>query len=219
MVFESSSTERPELYIRRVIRTDFFFDAGHIQPFFETTESSTLAVAWLDGESLTDSVNSVPIQTIASRSDENRAVMLSDAAAFLEAVLRMQGAKRDEIEEFVSEKRALYANSLNYPEPFHFSGALEQIFQLTIVIEKSPPIAEKLLSLAHTATSTSLGILLGTGFSTDPYIMALAVPGGILLMGTVLGISKGLERGLARRVENAIAPEKPASRPRNRKSS
>ena len=34
--------------------------------------------------------------------------------------------------------------------------------------------------------------------------MVLTIPGGIILMGAVMGITKGLERGLAKRVEMAI---------------
>jgi hypothetical protein len=38
--------------------------------------------------------------------------------------------------------------------------------------------------------------------------MWIKVPGGILLMGAVLGVSKGLQRELGRLVESAIAPPK-----------
>ena len=100
---------------------------------------------------------------------------------------------------------------------FRWPAPIQNILDQPIVIERSPPIAEKLVSLVHSATSTSLGVLLGTGVSPDPYVMMITVPAGILLMGTVLGITKGLERGLAARVENALAPKpRTPRRPKNK---
>lgn len=109
------------------------------------------------------------------------------------------------------------------PAPF-----VEKLLNESIVLERSPPITETLAHLFHSATSTSLGVLVGMHISPDPLLMLVTVPGGILLMGAAFGVSKGLERGLSKAIEGRIvaaaspntkrdkAPPKPHSK-RSRK--
>ena len=72
------------------------------------------------------------------------------------------------------------------------------ILNESIIIE--PPVAETLINLVHGATSTSVGIWLASRFDADPYVMMITIPAGVIIMGAAFGISKGLERGIAKRL-------------------
>ena len=84
------------------------------------------------------------------------------------------------------------------------------ILNESIIIERSPPVAETLINLVHGATSTSVGIWLASRFDADPYVMMITIPAGVIIMGAAFGISKGLERGIAKRLEKIVNP--PATR-------
>jgi hypothetical protein len=121
-----------------------------------------------------------------------------DVLGCLAALLREPNAPPEQFVNAIIE--------LSFPQEAVEQAIALQILDESIIIERSPPIAETLMSLVHGATSTSLGILVGVNLAPDPYLMVVTVPAGIILMGTALGISKGLERGLAKRVERVINP-------------
>jgi hypothetical protein len=221
MAFETDSPEASDLYLRRVIRTDFFFDTEQVEPLFQTGEPSTLGAAWLTSPNFPGGDIFFGVQPFFFSGNAPSVRMVATAAICIEAILRMQGASQPEVDEFILRRlEAAYLATDKYREPFRPSPFLQAIFEQNIVLERSPPVTEMLSTLIHGATSTSLGILIGSAFSTDPYILALTIPGGVLLMSTVMGVSTGLQRGLAKRVENYVnppPPTRPRAQPRLRK--
>jgi hypothetical protein len=209
MAFERGAFSLDNPAVHRVIRTEFFFDKRQFVVLSDYKERTTLSAAWLGTNVKGD--EPFGFQGIFRGHEARSARRDFEVAVWLEALLRLQDADEAHLADFIDSRLHEHADGL--PLAARIPVPIRDILDQPIVIERSPPIAEKLVSLAHSATSTSLGVLLGTGVSPDPYVMMLTVPVGILLMGTVLGITKGLERGLAARVENAIAPKKRTPRP------
>ncbi|SRR6266403_3026013 len=211
MAFESGAFSLDSPAVHRVIRTEFFFDKRQFEVLFDYKERTTLSAAWLGPNVKGD--EPFGFQSIFLTHEEKSPRRDFEVAVCLEAILRAQDADRIQLDNFIYYRLQDYnVDLIEHRSAFRMPAPIQDILDQPIVIERSPPIAEKLLSLVHSATSTSLGVLLGTGVSPDPYVMMITVPAGILLMGTVLGITKGLERGLAARVENAIAPKKKTPR-------
>lgn len=156
------------------------------------------------GGSLGELQQLMPLDEVEQVSPVRKSI---NAFACLGAIMQLQDGHPNEVIQYVNSIRYSPRWTSEQDAGFFPRPAMAAaILQSEIVIERSPAVAEKLLSLVHGATSTSLGVLLGTSFTNDPYVMILTIPAGILVMGTVLGISRGLERGLAKRVEKAVNP-------------
>ena len=184
-------------FLDRIVRTDFYFD-GESRPFVNEKRGDkfppSLGTAWIPNP--TRSIR----QELQPRNPELlhlHELPLSERMrpeVMIEAIALNLSPTQDTLLHLLSARR-------EFP-------AARALLRQRIVIEKSPPIAQILSSILHSATSTSLGVLIGTGLSPDPLIMSIAIPAGILLMGPIMGISKGLERGLARLIEEKIAPNR-----------
>jgi len=80
------------------------------------------------------------------------------------------------------------------------------LVQSKIIIERSPEQALTLGTALKKATSVTIGAFLGAavvGF--NPMLMIITVPTGVLLMGPVMGVARGLESGLAELIHQYIA--------------
>jgi hypothetical protein len=74
-----------------------------------------------------------------------------------------------------------------------------------VVVERSPLTTITLAGLIGKATSSAIGTYLGAGIAGfDPVLMLATVPGGLLVVGSAMGIAKGLEAGLSQVVKAAI---------------
>ena len=84
--------------------------------------------------------------------------------------------------------------------------AVDAILNLPVVIEQSPPQTVPLTQLLARATATpTIGTLLGYSLAANHPLMLLTVPLGIVVVGSAIGVSEGLQKGLAKRVERFIA--------------
>jgi hypothetical protein len=185
----------------RVVRTDLYFD-GKTRPFINEQHHEkfppSIGTAWIANPKM-------PVTSYQERSPELlhlHELPISERLSpeeMIEAIL--QGIDPRQIIEFLPREIV----AIIHTKRLYLTKAL---LAQRIVIERSPPLAFTLANILRNATSTSLGVLVGTGLSPDPFIMSIAIPAGILLMGPIMGISKGLERGLARLVEEKIAPPK-----------
>ncbi|WMT76060.1 hypothetical protein [Bradyrhizobium sp. Ash2021] len=209
MAFEAERGGIP-LPLHRVIRTDFYIDEQQLlQSVDNDRPLRSLSAVWLkDTQSVGGFLGELQHVMLFDEVGQASPVRKSiNAFACLGAIMQLQNRNPREVIDYIDSVRfsprwTSVQESGVFPRP----ALATAILQSDIVIERSPPVAEKLLSLVHGATSTSLGVLLGTSFTNDPYVMILTIPAGILVMGTVLGISRGLERGLAKRVEKAVNP-------------
>ncbi len=90
-----------------------------------------------------------------------------------------------------------------------YEGRLSQfvtdVYNSDVVISNSPPKDRSIKSILSSSSSVAIGTLIGIGAADgSPYLMFLTVPAGVLVMGTVVGVSKGLEQGLGRAVKRMI---------------
>jgi hypothetical protein len=225
--------------IGRFVRTDFYFDREDVDPIFlpeEFGEQTSLSAVWLRGldEWSFTGENWGPVVSLRNlveywhgnemhhevkRWDGNEVLV----ASMFETILRLPVHKDvDQLRDFF-RLRWRRLSGFGLDDSGIPSGAMPIVKQLLaekVVIETSPPIAETLAHFLHNATSISLGVLLGTGLTHDPTVMMITIPAGMILMGAAMGITKGLERGLAKRVEAAITKDgedKPKPRTSSRK--
>jgi hypothetical protein len=74
-----------------------------------------------------------------------------------------------------------------------------------VVIEQSPPEAIPFASLLRKASSVTIGTMMGAAVALDnPPLMFITIPAGIIVVGSAMGVSKGLERGLAKKIERLM---------------
>ena len=74
-----------------------------------------------------------------------------------------------------------------------------------VVIEQSPPVAIPFASLLRKASSVTIGTMMGAAVAIDnPPLMFITIPAGIIVVGSAMGVSKGLERGLAKKIERLM---------------
>jgi hypothetical protein len=212
VLMETVSSESSSGQISRIVRTDFYLDLEDVNPISfpeEFGEHFSLSAVWLKG------VDQLPL-----KADDNLPL-----TTFFEPLIKDAGDSRLMIETL------LLFPALTGSAQFHESiikllgdrvasqsiprtaPIITMLLAERVVIENSPPVAETISHFLQHATSTSLGILIGTGLTHNPLVMVITIPAGIILMGATLGITKGLERGLAKLVEARIT-KNPRPRPR-----
>ena len=88
--------------------------------------------------------------------------------------------------------------------------AVDEIMKLPVIIERSPPQAVRLTHLLSKKTAApTIGLFLGYNLAAGNYpLMLFAVPFGIVLIGAAVGVSEGLQKGLARKIEQLIMPKR-----------
>jgi hypothetical protein len=193
--------------LNRVVRTDFYFDPTFDFRLGQTIDGQRIQVSgvsavWIKhspyAAAVLNDFRPLYIGTAKDGQDQHL-----QALACLSAILRAPDASPHQVVTNIG----LFIIDQTVPvRPFAEQRLATEILSQSMVIERSPPVAEVISSLVHGATSTSLGILIGTSFTNNPYMMVITVPLGIILMGTAMGISRGLERGIAKRVEKAVNP-------------
>ena len=85
----------------------------------------------------------------------------------------------------------------------------------SIVIERSPPEAMPLRAMLSKASAASIGTFLGVAKAwSNPLLMFVTIPAGILVIGSTLGLAKALEEGLHERLGRLIVSKPISSRRR-----
>jgi hypothetical protein len=82
-------------------------------------------------------------------------------------------------------------------------GFAEAVLDLEIVIEQSPPSLETLKSIIKKSPGVAIGTYIGFTAvgESHPALLFAAVPMGIVVVGSAIGISRALERGLNHAIE------------------
>jgi hypothetical protein len=209
----SHSKERSARPITRVVRTDFYLERGF----------------YLERRSISEKDNFEGISiSVAFLKNKRQKRMSSGDSQATELTFVPKAETRDPLAALVTlfEQQANRAQIIpRAGESRYFVDEAKYILAESIVVERSPPLAEALSHLLQGSTIT-IGELIGTGATSHPVIAFVVVPAGILIMGAVLGISRGLERGLSKLVEARLtqhlrparrhARPAPKARPRNR---
>ena len=178
-------------HVDRVVRTDFYFDREVAPTRWAGGEDSlSLAVVFVKKGKFAKKRRTSPNLKFTRLADP----FDTEPEKILEYLIRLP-FEIGNTHDFIRRRMRV---SLPYGLPHYL---LEQ----KVVIERSPPLAESLGHLLHGATAISIGTLLGTGLSTDPMVAFYAVPGGVIVMGAAIGISRGLEKGLTKLIDSSIA--------------
>jgi hypothetical protein len=75
-----------------------------------------------------------------------------------------------------------------------------------IIVERSPPTAETVMSLVSKGSGVAIGAYLGFHtFENAPLLLYATVPGGMLLCGTAAGVAEALQLGLRERLYRWLA--------------
>lgn len=89
----------------------------------------------------------------------------------------------------------------------HNSDIVRSIMRSPIVVEHSPPSHETLDEIVRRGGAVAVGLYMAT--QLGPWLpnplMFIMIPTGIIVAGAAIGVSRGLERGLADRISKAIS--------------
>lgn len=198
MVFETESARSQ--FVQRVVRTDFYINLEAFPAQARPVLTPGLSAVWLHDRSVSSAFGReyhVVVDGSDRQSPEDRT---TDALAYLSVLVQQRPVAADRMRQLVEQVRAMPAALRE--------TVFSHILQESIILERSPPVSEKLSNLIHGASSVSLGWVVGTNLTHDPYMMLITIPAGIILMGSAIGISRGLERGLSKRIEKAVNPPK-----------
>lgn len=90
---------------------------------------------------------------------------------------------------------------------------VDSIVQETVLIERSPPqampISEVVKAAATKGGSIVTGVFVGYAVAPESALMFLTIPIGIVVVGSAVGISRGLENGLQFFIESLFKGEEP----------
>jgi hypothetical protein len=178
-------------HVDRVVRTDFFFDKETAPGRWTGGDDSfSLAVVFIKKSEAAKKRRASPDLKYRNYNGP----LEREPEKILEYLINLPNDNGN-IHDFFQTSMRVY-------QPF---GLPHYLLEQKVVIERSPPLAESLGHLLHGATAISIGTLLGTGLSSDPTVAFYAVPGGVIVMGAAIGISKGLEKGLTKLIDSTIA--------------
>jgi hypothetical protein len=91
------------------------------------------------------------------------------------------------------------------PERIENRSAVDYILRSPIIVEHLPPIDVPFGHLIGSAAYISIGFYLGTHVVADgDPLMFVTAPGGIVIAGAAIGVSRGLMNGLNQAIEAAI---------------
>jgi hypothetical protein len=167
----------------RVIRTELYNDEVSHE-FKLVTTNLGIGCAWFNTGEL-----AYPVLELVSPIAENAS---NEVDRFLDVIV--QGSERRDFQE-----RLYSANIVNRPIVDYLK------YEFPIVVEQSPPLTITLAQLLKNASSTTIGTLLGVAAAGENYpLMFITVPAGIIVVGSAYGVSKGLEAGLAKRIEKLM---------------
>jgi hypothetical protein len=219
MAFEADAPKPSPVYLKRVIRTDFFLSGEEVAPRIDTSEEfPTLSVAWLHDHTYPSPENYFGVKPFFHTEGPPNIRSFIGASIAIEALLRMQGAAQEVVEDFIRQRQQeVYLATDSYRHTFTPPPIVQALLQQDIVLEKSPPYGEMISTVLGKTSSVTLGTLFATTLDTHSLIMALTIPAGVILMGSAIGISTGLQRGLAKRVEHFIDPKPTPTPPRPRR--
>jgi hypothetical protein len=89
--------------------------------------------------------------------------------------------------------------------PFIDLTLLVELLDETVIVERSPPEAIPLRVILGHATQISIGAYLGAQAAENSHLLMLAtVPAGIIIIGSAVGVSEGLRKGLNKSIARLV---------------
>jgi hypothetical protein len=178
----------------RVIRTEMYFDDSSVNAAdahhrkrsmrrFNEKKNHGLAFAWFRN----DGDDSFSIKS--HKWFEGKEIGIDQIDLALDLLLR-------DVDEF-EITRMLSGESVRNPE------IIDYVLQQSIILEHSPPVAIPFKNLLKKTNSALLiGAYVGYASAGDnPALMILTVPGGIIVVGSALGVADAMAYGLNKQIK------------------
>lgn len=180
----------------RVIRTEMYFDPRDIEWDREEGIHANpgIAFAWFkEGESKDGSALGFQTEKNIQLLDDYQFISNFGPNPNPEIVTPF-------ISHLVQDLRFGSEEFLNFPTSNR--RIIQAVLESTIILENSPPEAVDFRRLLGKATSVSLGVYVGVQLAgAYPLLLIITIPTGIIVMGSAIGISKGLEAGLQKAIK------------------
>jgi hypothetical protein len=174
----------------RVIRTEMYFDASAVKSK-QPQKNPGVAAAWFKTDA---ELSAHDISTLLS--DRYFKIMPKDTSLVVKifADVAVQGIRSPEADVPLASAKWSVANG----------RIVDLVLHSDIVYEDSPPEVMKLFSaIAKAGASVVIGTFLGYEVADENYpLMFITIPTGIIVIGATLGVSRGLENGLNKYIEN-----------------
>jgi len=182
----------------RVLRTEIYFDADTVTVKFETKlrePNPGVTAAWFRMED----AEPLSIGELESLCDEKYSRIIPKQAADIFDVfadLAVQNVRSERAQDILNEVLAKGGYRVANP------GVVEFLLKTDIVLEGSPPFPLPMVKIAKGGAAVVIGTFLGWGIADGNYpLMFVTIPAGIVVIGSAIGISKGLENGLNKWIE------------------
>lgn len=183
----------------RIIRTEMYFDSSRIEGLVGKAHAQNpgISLAWcaIDSNDLARLSSNIKIVPYLEK--------------FRPVAFRPNGYEPDDnlIRNFLSASIQGAANS----KMSHLlqSGVRENnqiaefVLSQDVVIERSPPKAIPFKKLVGGATHITIGAYIGVSIAgANPLLMLVTVPGGILIIGAAISVSRALDKGINKSIEH-----------------
>ena len=175
-----------------------YFDADTVK--FETKlreRNPGITAAWFGME---DAEPPLGISELQSLCDEKYSRIIPKQAADIFDVfadLAVQNVRTENAQDILNDVLAT-KGGYRVANP----GVVEFLLRSDIVLEGSPPFPLPMVKIAKGGAAVVIGTFLGWGFADGNYpLMFVTIPTGIIVIGSAIGISKGLENGLNKWIE------------------
>ncbi len=170
-----------------------------------------------------DIESSVTFVTVPTRSLQNRRILENPTDLFVALDLHpIERVTLDNFEDVLAEyiaaaetntealfRRPVQQESTEHPqtERERFRDAARYIQDLPLVpFERSPLTAAELSKIVRSG-GTGVGVYIGFVLAGSTPWLLLTVPLGIVLMRATMGVGRGLETGLEKRIHELVAPK------------
>jgi len=111
--------------------------------------------------------------------------------------------QKNALEQFIYGLSVIRPETQRFPEwPRDF---IDGVLLERVVIERSPVSTISLHGILSQSPYIAVGTYVGMTVAADhPYLMLVTVPGGIVVIGAAIGVSRGLMNGLAQGIERIV---------------
>jgi hypothetical protein len=178
--------------VMRVICTEMYFDPSSVRSILkEWQKNPGLSVAWLHIQDH-DPPSGDEIHSILD--DKQPKMTFPDSSKIFDiftdlSIQNVQGQVATD---------AIQKGDWKVENP----GIVEFLRNADIVYENSPPLSLPLREIAKAGAPVVIGTFLGYNVADGNYLlMYVTIPGGIMVIGSAIGISRALENGLNKFIE------------------
>jgi hypothetical protein len=166
----------------RVIRTELYNDDVQHEYKISTTNLG-VSFAWFNMEELAYPIDEIITPIVHNASNE--------IPRFLDIIL--QGVETRDFEKRLHDGRLFNKPIVDY------------LMHYPVVVERSPPEAIPFGVILKNSSSSVIGTMIGVAAAHEnTALLFVTVPAGIIVVGSAFGIAKGLERGLAGKIEKLM---------------